>query len=165
MNPHRAPGLGAAPPAGGFTLIELVLVIVLAGILAVAAMDRLPGAGLSLGAQADQVVSDVRLVQSLELTRGVSYCLNVTAGGYEITAQGCTSAIVNPASGMTNTAFGPGISASTNFANGYVAFFGPGVPYGSQTAPLAAPATITLSNGAASRTISIAPQTGYVSLQ
>ncbi len=165
MNPQCHPCPRAVSHMGGFSLIELVLVIVLAGILAVAAMDRLPGAGLSLGAQADQVASDVRTVQSLELTRGASYCLNVTSGGYEITDQGCATAIVNPASGETNTTFGPGITASTNFANGYVAFFGPGVPYDSQTAPLTAPATITLSDGSASRTISIAPQTGYVSIQ
>ncbi|MHB1951452.1 MAG: pilus assembly FimT family protein [Acidiferrobacteraceae bacterium] len=153
------------PRTAGFSLIELVVVILLAGILAIAAMDRLPGPALDLGAQADQLASSVRMVQSLELTRGASYCLNVTAGSYEITDQGCTTPIADPATGITMNAFGPGITASTNFANGYVAFFGAGVPYASQTAPLSAAATITLSNGGSSRTISIAPETGYVSVQ
>ncbi|MHB8564744.1 MAG: prepilin-type N-terminal cleavage/methylation domain-containing protein [Acidiferrobacteraceae bacterium] len=165
----NAPGRSTAATQrrlqAGFTLIELVIVIVLAGILAVAAMDRLPGAGLSLGAQTDQVASDLRLVQSLELTRGASYCLNVMPGGYQITDQGCATAIVNPATGVTTTNFGPGITASTNFTNGYVAFRGPGVPYASQTTALGAPGVITLSAGGASRTVSIAPQTGYVSVQ
>lgn len=152
------------PPVAGFTLIELVLVIIIVGILAVSSFSRLPGTTLTLGAQTDQMAADARLVQSLELTHGASYCLNVTASGYQITTTQCTTAVANPANGATTTSFGAGITATTNLPNGYLAFMGAGVPYVSQTQPLTAPAVITLSAGGQSRTVSIAPETGHVSV-
>lgn len=147
----------------GFTLVELVVVMLIIGIIGGIAAETSPSATLNLGAQADQLASDLRYTQMLELTRGASYCLKVTATGYQILGNACTTAVSNPGSGLGNETFAAGVSAAvSNLPNNYVAFFGPGVPYSSQSAALTATATITLSSGGVSRVISVSPQTGYV---
>lgn len=145
----------------GVSLIELVLVLIIAGILAAAALDRLPGAGLSLGGQCDALVAEIRLVQTLELTHGASYCLRLLPAAYQLETQQCTTPITNPTTGLTTTALGVGMTVTSNLPNGYVAFYGPGVPYVAPGTALVNPALITVSAGGQTQQISIAPQTGY----
>lgn len=145
----------------GVTLIELVLVLILAGILAAAALDRLPGASLTLGGQADALTAEVHLVQTLEMTHGASYCLRLLPAAYEIETQQCTVPVANPANGQTVTLLGPGMTLNSNLPNGYLAFYGPGVPYAAPGTALMAPAVITLTAAGQTRTIQVAPQTGH----
>lgn len=147
--------------ARGMTLIELIGVLVIAGILAIAAFDRLPGAGLTLGGETDALLSAVRLTQSLEGTLGASYCLRILPNAYQLEGQQCSVAITNPATGFVSTPLGPGIHASSNLPNGYIAFYGPGVPYTAPGVPLTTPGVITLTAAGQTRQIVISPQTGY----
>ena len=44
--------------AQGFTLVELVLLVLLIAVLTTVAVDQWPGSGINLSAQADQLVND-----------------------------------------------------------------------------------------------------------
>jgi len=54
----------------GFTLIEMVMMLILIGILAVVFVPRAPSKGsLTIAGQAQQLASDLRYVQALSMTR------------------------------------------------------------------------------------------------
>jgi type II secretory pathway pseudopilin PulG len=153
---------------GGFTFVELVLVMVLVAILAVSMLTRLPQETLDLGAQADQLVGDIRYVQSLAMTQGQRYCINLTLTSYRMTNTNCATTIVHP---VRQTAapitLGTGITmAWTNLPNNYAAFDGRGQPYTDVVAStlLATPSVITLSKDARTITVSITPETGRVTV-
>ncbi len=154
-------------PAGGFTLVELVVVIVLAAILAIALVPRTPTkGGLSLSGQAEQLASDLRYVQTLSMTRGRRYCLNLTTTGYSMTTNDCsTTAGVEHPAGLSFPVVLDGVSLSwTNLPNNLVTFSGKGVPYSdaAATSALSANAVISLSGSDGTRHVCITPETGRV---
>jgi len=51
----------------GFTLIEIIMVIVIIGILAFVAIQKYPTAGISIGTAASMIKSDIRSVQALAM--------------------------------------------------------------------------------------------------
>src|SRR4030065_668057 len=78
----------------GFTLIEMVVVLILIGILAVTFVERSSSKGaLTFAAQAQQLASDIRYVQTLSMTRGERYCLNLTSTGYSMTMTNCSTSV------------------------------------------------------------------------
>jgi prepilin-type N-terminal cleavage/methylation domain-containing protein len=151
----------------GFTLIELVMVIVLITILAGTAIVTWPGTKINLNAQAQQLASDIRYAQSLAMTHGQRYRLNFTSTTtYTITTTAGV-AVPFPVTGDTSVTLGTGITLTlppTNLLNNLIAFDGLGIPYTNSTATtaLASAATITLSASPNSNTIQINPQTGSV---
>lgn len=148
----------------GFTIVELVLVLLLVGILTVAAFARLPESSLNLAAQADQLLADIRYVQSLSMIGGQRYCINLTATTYRITNTACATTIAHPATGTaTSITLGRSITmAWTNLPNNYAQFDGKGQPYVDAAANtlLAAESVITLSKDGQSTTVRITPETG-----
>lgn len=152
----------------GFTLVELVLVLLLVGILAMSALARLPQASLNVGAQADQLVGDIRYAQSLSMAQGQRFCFNLTAASYRITNTDCATNVPHPATvTATPVLLGTGMSMSwTNLPNSYVEFDGKGQPY-VDTVPaagtaLAAEAVITLTKDGQSATVRVTPETGRI---
>lgn len=154
--------------ARGFTLIELIMVILLIAILAFAAVERTPTTTLTVSAVADQLASDIRYAQSLSMTRGERYCIKyLSSTSYEFAKTNCAVAVTHPA-GTTVVSLGSGItmSAWTNLPSGYAIFDGKGQPYvDTANTALAADAVITLSSGSDSRTVRISPVTGRVMVQ
>lgn len=78
----------------GFTLIELIAVIVLLSILGVAAMSRLGNfGGIETRAFYDEVVNAVRYAQKLAISTGCAVQVKLTATGYELHQRdtSCTS--------------------------------------------------------------------------
>jgi MSHA pilin protein MshC len=149
--------------AQGFTLIELVTVLLLISILAVVAINQWPGSSINLSAQADQLANDIRYTQSLAMNRGQRYRINLAADRYWISDAGGTVTISLPGSGATVVTLNSGITLSASYS--FLVFDGNGAPYITATTPgtaLAADAVITLSADGVSRTLTISPQTGRV---
>ncbi len=160
----------------GFTLIELVMVLLVIGILAFVASPRLSQNTLELSSQAEQVATDIRYAQTLSMTRGAAlgsqgrYCIFFTATGYQYRNNGnsyatpCTVAVNHPATGSSAAIVLSGTAVSTaNLTGNYVEFDTKGQPT-SFVAP-ASDATITLTATGGPRTVVISPVTGKARVQ
>ena len=161
----------------GFTLIELVVVLLLVAILAFVVLPRLSQNTLELSGQAEQVASDIRHAQTLSMTRGAAlgsqgrYCVFFTATGYQYRhnnnsyATPCTTAVSHPATGSTAAIVlsGTAVTPPLNLTGNYVEFDAKGQPT-SFTAPNNN-ATVTLNATGGSRTVVISPVTGKVTVQ
>ena len=150
----------------GFSLLELVTVLVLVGILAVfAAPNLFTTQSITLPATSAQLAASIRYAQSLSMSRGQRYRINFTGNTYQITDM--LGGTVQPSTPSTGTALVSVLPAALSGYNppltlNYVAFDTKGVPYTSATAVLLATATITLTSGSDTSTITIAPETGRV---
>ena len=151
----------------GFTLVELVAIIILVALLAFTAIPRLSAPSLDVDSQAEQLAAEIRYTQSLAMTRGDRYRINLTAAGYQITDSGGLNPEVHPGTSSTSPVALDGVSLggyNPPLTNNYVAFDGRGIPYVDASTALSANATITLTGGA-TRNIVISPETGRVALQ
>ena len=149
----------------GWTLIELVVVIVLIATLALIIMMHWPGTGINLEAEAQQLASDIRYTQALAMTQGQRYRTNFTATDYGIATRTGT-AVPHPVTGTNTVALATGITLSSTFP--YLVFDGKGSPYTDTALPgtaLTADAVLTVSGGGNSITVRISPQTGRVLVQ
>lgn len=149
----------------GFSLFELVAVLVIVGILAVFAMPQLMTTqSITLPALKAQLVANIRYTQSLAMSRGQRYRINFTASTYQITDMG-GAPIVQPSTASTAPiSVSPATLSGYNppLTGNYVAFDGKGAPYVSAVAALASTATIAITSGSDSASIAIAPETGRV---
>ncbi len=153
----------------GFTLIEFVIVIILMGIIGGAVTLIWPKSNINLGAQARQLASDLRYAQALSMSKDQRYrVVKLSSTTYQI-QDSTGTAITLPVGGTTVTlnsdiTFG----TLTNLPNSLVVFGGSGIPYSDTAIPgtaLASTATIPLTNGTFTQTISISPQTGRIIVQ
>ncbi len=147
----------------GFTLIELVLVLLITSILSTYAIIRFPSGSINISAQADQIVADIRHTQSLAINRGQRYRINFNSDHYWISSADGTTLYTHPASSSTTIFLDTGISLAST--HGFLVFNGEGTPYTNALTPgtaLAANAVITLSASGETRTIRITPETGRV---
>ena len=148
----------------GFSMIELVIVLILAGMLAVYAIPRMTTPqSITLPAVANQLIGTIRYAQNLSMSQGQRYRINFAAGSYGITDMSGSTASLPPTAG-TIVLLSPAILSGWNppLINGYVAFDTRGVPYISATTTLAATVTLTLTSGSDTAVITIAPETGRV---
>jgi prepilin-type N-terminal cleavage/methylation domain-containing protein len=153
-----------------FTLTELIIVIIILGILSTLAVTRWPGTRINLNAQAQQLASDIRYTQTLSMSRGQDYRINLATTNYSITTSAGV-AVNNPITGAATIALptSPAITITippTNLPNSLIAFNSLGVPYTNTTATttLNSAAVITLTSGTNTTTITIQPQTGRVTV-
>ena len=165
----KSPGIRSTTE-NGFSLVELAVILVLVGILAFTVIPRLAGPSLRVDVQAEQLASDIRYTQTLAMTRGDRFRINLTATGYQITSSGGANTVVHPGTGSTNAVALNGVTLSgwnPPLTNDYVAFDGRGIPYVLFTSStgLGANATITLSGSGYARNLVISPETGRVVLQ
>ena len=93
----------ARRPSRGFTMVELVAVMLLVGVLAVVALPRLDGTlGLRGSAWRDQVLAATLQARSLATGHRRLVCLTVATGAVQM-----TMASANPASSCNTTLPGP----------------------------------------------------------
>jgi prepilin-type N-terminal cleavage/methylation domain-containing protein len=151
----------------GFTLIEMVVMLILIGILAVVFVPRAPSKGsLTFAGQAQQLASDIRYVQTLSMTRGQRHCLNLTGNGYRMTTSNCSTSVgVEHPTGAVFPITLEGVTLSwSGLPGGLVTFTGKGEPYtdAAATTALATNAVITLNGDGGTRYVCVSPVTGRV---
>ncbi len=168
----------------GFTLIELIVVLLLLGILGAVFIPRTRNDAIIVSTQAEQFAADIRYVQSLAMTQGwsganprryyISYTVATAPAQYAMYSVSPVS--INPVLAVPHPSGSPSpISlagevrmSSSGLGSNLIAFDGLGTPYTDQAASnvLATDATITLAGaGGASRAIQISPGTGMVRVQ
>jgi MSHA pilin protein MshC len=152
-------------PGSGFSLVELVIVILLIGILAAAVFPRFSSPPITVGAQADQMAADMRYVQSLSMSRGVRYCLywGSSNSAYEIRNNNCTTAVTHPGSSSTTTALSNVTFTASGFSVAYLEFDTKGRP--TTITSLASGASLALVRESESRVITVSGETGRVKVQ
>ncbi len=155
--------------AKGFSLIELVMVIVIIAILAAFAVPFWTSASLSVDSQANQLAGDIMYTQSLALASGQRYYLiQMSSKTYQI-RNGSGTAIAYPGTGNTTITLASGITFGTlvNLPNNLVEFDGDGIPYSTTSTPgtpLSSAAQIPVTGFGATKTATITPRTGWVQL-
>jgi prepilin-type N-terminal cleavage/methylation domain-containing protein len=149
----------------GFTLLEMVIVILIIGILSLVVINQLPSASIDLGALAQEIVSSVRYTQALSMYTGQRYYFYApSTGSYEIVNGSSTPIVL--AQGNTVVTFPTGVTfGATTFPNGMVGFNGRGQPITDTTGTLlTTTGTFSLTNGTTTMTITVQANTGAVTL-
>jgi len=137
--------------SGGFTMIELVIVMVLVAVLAFVAIPRLNTGSLTVMPVAEQIAAEIRYAQNLALTRAATHSFIVS--GNTVSISGSTGATLS--TGESLKAF----DDVTLGGDSPIAFdprFGKPTPEGG--------ATITVSGGGNSVNVVISGETGYVQI-
>lgn len=148
----------------GFTLMELIVVIIVVGIIAAAVTFAWPDNRIYVTAQAQQLANDLRYMQNLAVTRDSAVRVNFTANSVSFTETNGTTAINHPGLNTNTVSLSHSTTlSSTNIPNNYIIFNDEGVPYTDISTALASNATVILSGDGRTATITISPQTGLIS--
>lgn len=143
----------------GFTLIELVIVLVMLGTLAAYAIPRWAADDTTVAAQAARLARDLRHAQTIAMNQGRTLSFDIQApSGYRVTDS--VTAITDPAT-MQN--FQITLDNSVSVAGSDTDFDSLGRPTSSGTL-LTAPRVFTLSGTSRTATITVSAVTGFVSI-
>ncbi len=154
----------------GFTLIELVIVIVLVSILSAYAVVKWPSdSELKLPAQASLLANHIRHIQALAMHWGQPLRLIVGAGGYSVscvTASASAPCNNNPViDPVTNQSFSISLESGISLGGADVDFDTLGRPVSGSNIITSTPArTFTLSADGVSQVVVLEPLTGFASL-
>ncbi|BCX46864.1 S23 ribosomal protein [Haloferula helveola] len=162
MTPTTQPQ--AARRRGGFSLIEIIAVLILLGILAVIAASVLPRSNASLATQANQLSANLRYAQiraqadtyqwRLVFTDATTYQI----GQVIVPGAGFKPAVV-PGTSTTQGTLTDGVTAPAGTA---IRFDSWGRPLNDAGALLASDQTITLTQGSLSESVVIRANTGFI---
>lgn len=165
---------------GGFTLIELVMIIVVIGLLGIVTLTRYQPAELSVSIEADRLARDIRHTQMLAITWGQPLRLSAAGNAYSVS---CASVSVTPpcngAGPVTDPSNGevftrtlqPGVTFTAGVSFDFDSLGRPGTWSAGPTFTLSlnpgAPmvvVSLTLSAGSEMSVVSILELTGFVSV-
>ena len=155
----------------GFSMLELVIVILVVAILAVMPFYNWPGKVINLDAQAKLFADDIRYTQALAMSKTDRYrIVKSSLTSYQILNS--AGASLQFPSGNTTETLNSGLSfgAWTNITNNLIAFDGRGTPYLDTSTPGTALVfgttySIVITGGSNTKTITISPTTGRVVVQ
>lgn len=143
----------------GFSLLELVIVLVILGTLAAFAVPRISPADNTLAAQADRLARDLRHVQALAMQQGRTLAFDVqSATTYRATFGGST--ITDPA---TREPYTVTLENGVTLSGTDSAFDSLGRPVAAGSL-LAVAHVYTLSGSSRTATITLSPITGFVTV-
>lgn len=150
-----APVRHAGGPSG-FTVFEMVIVLVLVGLLSIVAVPLFLNADLRVTPAAEHIAGEIRYAQSLAMTHGEPHSFNVNGDSVSISKQsGGTVALSN---GESSASF-DGLSLSIDGG-------GSGsITFSSLFGQADAAHTVQVTGGGASASVSVAAETGYVRVQ
>jgi len=150
---------------GGFTLIEVVTVVVILGLLSAFIFTRSPNMNGDLSARLSEVRSQLRYLQLTAMKSNINYLAlqcdgtNYWAENYNATS-GSSTTIILPGETLLSI---PLSSKSMQCSSFNIRFDSLGIPYdGGTGTKRTTAATITITAGGASGTITVAPETGFV---
>jgi type II secretory pathway pseudopilin PulG len=145
----------------GYTLLELVIIILIIGILVVYPLIKWPGKVVNVLAETQLIASDIRYAQTLSMASESCYRLvQASATSYNITNG--TTTILLP-SGSTTMNLNSGISFGSWTPANLIAFDSNGIPYSDAcVTALTANATVPVTDGVNTKTITINQVTGMV---
>ena len=139
----------------GFSLIEIIVVVLLIGIITLIALRSPFSSNANLIAETDLLRSHMRYAQSLAMASNAdSWGIAITAGSYSLRKNGATATVTLPGLGFATHAFSAGIRVTQG--SGVILFDEWGSP-GNTTI------NITLSDGTHTSTITLTAETGYQS--
>ena len=150
-------------PAGGFTLIELITVIVIIGILSVYVFMGTGGINAALSARTSEIRSQLRFVQLRAMKIGTDYC-GVKCDGTNYWAFNSTNvgtpSIPLPGEASTTVSLAGKSMTMSAFT---IYFDTSGIPYsGATPTKLTTAQAITIVAGGQNATLSVTPETGFV---
>lgn len=153
----------------GFTLIELVIVIILASVLSAYAVVKWPSdAQIKLPAQAGLMVTHLHHIQSLALHWGQPLRLSINSGGYSVScviagAAPCDSSpVIDP---VTQAPFTVSLESGISLAGAAMDFDALGRPVSGGSLISSSPArSFILSADGVTQTVAVQPLTGFVAL-
>jgi type II secretory pathway pseudopilin PulG len=152
---------------GGFTQIEIVLVIIIIGLLSAVAIARFPTIPKT-GPAARRLARDIRyakqLANRLQTMCGIYF---IDSTSYRIFKNNNTgTAAIDPATGgslvVTLSGQFSGVTISQSFSGDTLKFNALGTPMDGADTPLGAAATITVSGNGGNHTVTVEPNTGKV---
>jgi len=159
----------------GFTLIELVMVVILLGILAITVVPKIDLASNLATPAADMVAGDIQYTQLNAMIKNASLCISFTNGlstyNYAATCGGVACATCTGGTPRDLlSAIGPDVTVTVTTGPQIIAFNGKGEPYGSTAGNTACTSTvglakITVASDAANtntKTVIVCPYTGKV---
>lgn len=147
----------------GFTLIELVVVVVILGIISIYATPKpVSTAELTLPSQAQKLASDILHAQLLAISWGKSLRLSIipgTNGSYSVScvSSGSSPCNVSPVINTSGSSFSVNLQKSVVLGGTNI------VDFNSLGQPSAA-ASYTLTSGTSTKTVSVALLTGFVTV-
>ncbi len=132
----------------GFTLLEIIMVVVIIGILAWVAITKYPTTGISLETAADMIKSDIRSVQALAMAKHTAKSMTFASTIYTFDDLSGTKQ-----RNLANIFDG---QLTITWSNTTIEFNSLGEPTRDQDD------TISITNGSASKTLTVLRYTGKV---
>ena len=140
----------------GFTLIEVIAVLVVLGIIAAVAFSRLTASGTELYTERDILKSNLRFVQFKALSNNdnaaTTWGISFSGGSYTLQRNGATAAISFPSEGSAKHTLSGGVTLTAQAS----------VTYDFWGSPGAADIGITLTQGGETTSFTITGTTGFI---